>query len=94
MTHPITSLDTGSLNIGSLNIGTLNTGSESTIAEVCSRTILRYFDSFNAEAFQLTASLFAETGILYPPFERDDYRARSDRRLPGEGSQRNEGFAP
>lgn len=32
-------------------------------------TILRYFDSFNAGEFQQCADLFAEDGLLYPPFE-------------------------
>jgi SnoaL-like domain len=32
-------------------------------------TIRRYFETFNAEDFQATASLFAAEGGLYPPFE-------------------------
>ncbi|MBW4661603.1 MAG: ketosteroid isomerase family protein [Drouetiella hepatica Uher 2000/2452] len=47
----------------------LSTASENAIAGVLSPTILRYFETLNAEAFQLTARLFAETGKLYPPFE-------------------------
>ncbi len=63
------SLNTGSLNTGNLNTGNLNTGSDNAIAGVSSPVILRYFETFNAEAFQLTASLFSDTGMLYPPFE-------------------------
>jgi hypothetical protein len=47
----------------------VNKDSEIVIAGVASPTILRYFETLNAEAFQLTASLFSEAGILYPPFE-------------------------
>ena len=32
-------------------------------------TICRYFETFNAQDFQATASLFAPDGALYPPFE-------------------------
>jgi hypothetical protein len=31
--------------------------------------LLHYFDTLNAEDFQTTAQLFAEDGVLYPPFE-------------------------
>jgi SnoaL-like domain len=32
-------------------------------------TILRYFQTLNAGEFTATAALFAEDGIMYPPFE-------------------------
>ena len=32
-------------------------------------TICRYFETFNAQDFQATASLFAPDGELHPPFE-------------------------
>jgi hypothetical protein len=31
--------------------------------------ISQYFETFNAEDFELTASLFAEDGVLHPPFD-------------------------
>ncbi|MCU0537570.1 MAG: nuclear transport factor 2 family protein [Hydrococcus sp. Prado102] len=37
--------------------------------EINEATILRYFTSLNAQEFEATASLFAEDGVLYPPFE-------------------------
>lgn len=32
-------------------------------------TILRYFETLNAQDFQVTAALFAEDGVMHPPFE-------------------------
>ncbi|MDJ0776082.1 MAG: ketosteroid isomerase family protein [Mastigocoleus sp. MO_167.B18] len=32
-------------------------------------TIFRYFHTMNAQEFHLTAALFAEDGVMYPPFE-------------------------
>ena len=31
--------------------------------------ILRYFETLNAGEFQTTAALFADDGVMYPPFE-------------------------
>ena len=33
-------------------------------------TVCRYFETFNAQDFQTTASLFAPNGALHPPFEK------------------------
>lgn len=38
------------------------------ITEAC---ILRYFQTLNAGEFQATAALFAEDGVMHPPFESD-----------------------
>ena len=32
-------------------------------------TILRYFETLNAGAFEATAALFASDGVMHPPFE-------------------------
>jgi hypothetical protein len=32
-------------------------------------TILRYFETLNVGDFQATAALFADDGVMYPPFE-------------------------
>ena len=37
--------------------------------DLVKNTILVYFTTINAEEFQTTAELFAQEGILYPPFE-------------------------
>jgi hypothetical protein len=34
-------------------------------------SILRYFETLNAGEFQATAALFAEDGVMHPPFEFD-----------------------
>ena len=39
------------------------------IEGVTEPTLLKYFETFNAEAFDETAALFAPEGLLYPPFE-------------------------
>jgi hypothetical protein len=41
----------------------------SPVASALPTVIARYFESFNAEDFELTASLFAEDGALHPPFD-------------------------
>lgn len=41
----------------------------STIANIAEGLIQRYFDSLNAADYEVTASLFAERGVLHPPFE-------------------------
>lgn len=38
------------------------------ITEAC---ILHYFQTLNAGEFQATAALFAEDGVMHPPFESD-----------------------
>ncbi len=40
-----------------------------TIDDLDKNTIPVYFATINAEEFQATADLFAEEGVLYPPFE-------------------------
>jgi hypothetical protein len=57
----------------------LKTTAESTMTEnfieeisiegVTETTILRYFSTLNAGEFAATAALFAEDGVMYPPFE-------------------------
>jgi len=42
--------------------------SEST-GEITETTVLSYFEALNVENFQAVASLFSETGVLYPPFD-------------------------
>ncbi|MBI4780037.1 MAG: nuclear transport factor 2 family protein [Oscillatoriophycideae cyanobacterium NC_groundwater_1537_Pr4_S-0.65um_50_18] len=42
---------------------------EGAIAGISHPTVVKYFATFNAEDFRGAASLFAETGKLYPPFE-------------------------
>ncbi|MBE9033993.1 nuclear transport factor 2 family protein [aff. Roholtiella sp. LEGE 12411] len=34
-------------------------------------SILRYFETLNAGEFDVTAALFAEDGVMHPPFESD-----------------------
>ncbi|AFY33253.1 nuclear transport factor 2 family protein [Calothrix sp. PCC 7507] len=41
------------------------------IAGITEPTILRYFETLNAEDFLLTAALFAENGVMHPPFVSD-----------------------
>ncbi|MCX7595706.1 MAG: nuclear transport factor 2 family protein, partial [Fischerella sp.] len=40
-----------------------------TIEGIAEPTILRYFQTLNAGEFDDTASLFADDGVMYPPFE-------------------------
>jgi len=40
-----------------------------TIEGLAEPVLLRYFETLNAGEFQETASLFAETGVMHPPFE-------------------------
>lgn len=40
-----------------------------TIDEITITTILRYFETLNAGDYVATAALFAEDGVLHPPFE-------------------------
>lgn len=39
------------------------------IVGIVEETIVRYFETLNAGDFSATAALFAEDGVLYPPFE-------------------------
>ena len=39
------------------------------IEGIIETTILRYFETLNAGDFQATAALFADDGVMYPPFE-------------------------
>ncbi|MBD2357852.1 nuclear transport factor 2 family protein [Tolypothrix sp. FACHB-123] len=39
------------------------------IEGITETTIVRYFETLNAGEFSATAALFAEDGIMYPPFE-------------------------
>lgn len=41
----------------------------SPVMEIVQETVACYFETLSAEDFQTTANLFAEGGILYPPFE-------------------------
>lgn len=36
---------------------------------MCNATLQRYFETINAGSFQETAALFADDGVLFPPFE-------------------------
>ncbi|MBE9179599.1 nuclear transport factor 2 family protein [Oculatella sp. LEGE 06141] len=40
-----------------------------TIAGISEATILRYFETLNANEFDATSNLFADDGVMYPPFE-------------------------
>ena len=42
---------------------------EHTIDGCSNATVIRYFETLNAGAFDQTATLFAENGALIPPFE-------------------------
>jgi hypothetical protein len=44
---------------------------ETQIEGVTESTILRYFETLNAGKFEETAALFAEDGVMHPPFESD-----------------------
>ncbi len=39
------------------------------ISGISEPTILRYFETLNAGEFQATSALFADNGVMYPPFE-------------------------
>ena len=39
------------------------------IKGICEPTIQQYFQSLNAGDYKKTASLFAENGVMHPPFE-------------------------
>jgi hypothetical protein len=43
--------------------------SDSPVSSALPTVISQYFESFNAENFEFTASLFAEDGSLRPPFD-------------------------
>lgn len=46
-------------------------GEELQIENITELTILRYFQTLNAGEFEETAALFAEDGVMHPPFESD-----------------------
>ncbi len=46
-----------------------NITEEFSIEGITEATILRYFQTLNAGEFAATAALFAEDGVMYPPFE-------------------------
>jgi hypothetical protein len=46
-----------------------NTTEEFTIEGITEPTILRYFQSLNVGEFDVTANLFANDGVMHPPFE-------------------------
>ncbi|MBD2432841.1 MULTISPECIES: nuclear transport factor 2 family protein [Fischerella] len=46
-----------------------NTTQELTIEGITEPTILCYFQSLNAGDFDATANLFADDGVMHPPFE-------------------------
>jgi hypothetical protein len=49
---------------------TMDTATEKLqIAGITEPTILRYFETLNAGDFRATAVLFAENGVMHPPFE-------------------------
>lgn len=41
------------------------------IEGITESNILRYFETLNAGEFEATAALFAEDGVMHPPFESD-----------------------
>ncbi|WP_193195725.1 nuclear transport factor 2 family protein [Nostoc sp. MG11] len=41
------------------------------IEGITESNILRYFETLNAGEFEATATLFAEDGVMHPPFESD-----------------------
>ncbi|MCC5600196.1 ketosteroid isomerase family protein [Nostoc favosum] len=41
------------------------------IEGITETSVLRYFETLNAEEFEATAALFAEDGVMRPPFESD-----------------------
>ncbi|NDJ24110.1 nuclear transport factor 2 family protein [Nostoc sp. B(2019)] len=41
------------------------------IEGITESNILRYFETLNAGEFETTATLFAEDGVMHPPFESD-----------------------
>ncbi len=41
------------------------------IEGITETSILRYFETLNAGKFQATAALFADDGVMHPPFESD-----------------------
>ncbi|HEY9600197.1 MAG TPA: nuclear transport factor 2 family protein [Allocoleopsis sp.] len=43
---------------------------ELTIAGITEPVVLRYFETMNAENYEATADLFADTGAMHPPFEQ------------------------
>ncbi len=47
------------------------TSVESTSPEILEPTVLSYFETLNAGAFDATAALFATDGVMHPPFESD-----------------------
>ncbi|WP_414527462.1 nuclear transport factor 2 family protein [Nodularia chucula] len=47
----------------------METNQKITIEGVVEPVILRYFETLNAGEFQGTAALFADDGVMYPPFE-------------------------
>lgn len=46
-----------------------NGDADITIEGITEQTILRYFETLNAEDFEACAALFAADGVMYPPFE-------------------------
>ncbi|WP_315790033.1 nuclear transport factor 2 family protein [Fischerella sp. JS2] len=52
-----------------LSQSSANTTQELIIEGITEPTILRYFQSLNAGDFDATANLFANDGIMHPPFE-------------------------
>ncbi|HEY9599716.1 MAG TPA: nuclear transport factor 2 family protein [Cyanophyceae cyanobacterium] len=43
--------------------------SDLTITGITEPAVVRYFETMNAGDYEATASLFAEQGVMYPPFE-------------------------
>lgn len=43
---------------------------ELTIQGITEPVVLRYFETMNAENYEATAALFANTGTMHPPFEQ------------------------
>ncbi|MER3493767.1 MAG: nuclear transport factor 2 [Mastigocladus sp. ERB_26_2] len=52
-----------------LSQSSANTTEDFTIEGITEPTILRYFQSLNAGEFDATANLFANDGVMHPPFE-------------------------
>jgi hypothetical protein len=46
-----------------------NNAEQLSIEGISEPTLIRYFETLNAEEFEATAALFAPEGVMYPPFE-------------------------
>ncbi|GAX35500.1 YybH family protein [Nodularia sp. NIES-3585] len=60
--------DAESTQTNQRNVATINT-EEFQIEGIIEPIILRYFETLNAGEFPATVALFADDGVMYPPFE-------------------------